>query len=314
MSRPQDQVATELLSTVEAAVHELRRVSDATASARIRDEAWSVKEIIGHLIDSASNNHQRFVRACEVDVLIGPAYTQDAWVAQQDYQQTSWPDLIAFWRMYNMHLARVIRGLPDNRMDMECRIGSYAPMSLAALVQDYLDHLQHHVRQIHERLKHVGGDPLAARSGNNMPSVSERHLRSVYVFVRDIQRTAEFYSLLGLSVEIVGKTFARVEFSNGMLLEFGTAELTQSYDPEWIAVSGRCSCTLNIALESNAVVDSVYHAAVSAGFAGHLAPCTPPWEARFAIILDPDGNFVGLHGPRKVEADRAREGGSDNDS
>src|SRR4030095_11660433 len=64
---------------------------------------WSAKQIIGHLIDSASNNHQRFVRAQFTNDLVCSGYAQDDWVATQKYNDESWPDLVQLWAGYNMH-------------------------------------------------------------------------------------------------------------------------------------------------------------------------------------------------------------------
>jgi uncharacterized glyoxalase superfamily protein PhnB len=92
-----------------------------------------------------------------------------------------------------------------------------------------------------------------------------------------------------------------------MIVSFGTAELTQSYDADWIPPSGPGTNSLNFQFASADEVDATYGRLTALGYRGHLAPCNPPWEARFAIVDDPDGNVVGLHGPRTVEEDRRRE-------
>jgi len=134
-------------------------------------------------------------------------------------------------------------------------------------------------------------------------------LRSVYLFVARLEPTIDFYSQLGFEVERVSHAFARTVGPNGVLLEFGTAELTRSYDPGWQAPGAPAKNTINIEFESARAVDDVYRRLVGNGYAGRLAPCDPPWQARFAIVEDPDGNHVGLHGPRDVGADRRREHG-----
>ncbi|MGD1908737.1 MAG: VOC family protein [Leptolyngbyaceae cyanobacterium] len=131
----------------------------------------------------------------------------------------------------------------------------------------------------------------------------------IYVFVEDIQRTISFYERLGLEVEVVSDTFARATWRNGLTLSFGTAELTRSYDPNWVAPGQPGSCTIGFDFESDADVDVTYKRLVAAGYTPHLEPCTPPWQARFAIVKDPDKNYVGLHGPRDLQADRQREQG-----
>ena len=103
--------------------------------------------MIGHLIDSAANNHQRFVRAQEGDSYTGPGYSQDEWVAVQGYQDAPWDDLIVLWAAYNRHLARVIERIPDARRSTACTIGPDAPKTLGFVASDYVRHLRHHLAQ-----------------------------------------------------------------------------------------------------------------------------------------------------------------------
>lgn len=108
---------------------------------------WSPKQVLGHLIDSAANNHQRFVRAQEADAYSGPGYVQDHWVAVQGYQDAAWDDLVTLWRAYNRHLASVIARIPDEKRSVTLTIGSNAPVSLGYVASDYVRHLRHHLVQ-----------------------------------------------------------------------------------------------------------------------------------------------------------------------
>jgi hypothetical protein len=130
---------------------ELRRIDDAAAASKPNSGVWSVKEILGHLIDSAANNHQRFVRAQQAREFSFPGYEQDGWVQSQDYQGRPWPELVDFWLLYNHHLAHVICRTPAAAADIPCRIGAADAVTLRFLMEDYLAHLQHHLRQIRER-------------------------------------------------------------------------------------------------------------------------------------------------------------------
>jgi hypothetical protein len=147
-----EKVADELLEAIDKGSARLRAIDDTVAAVRVRQDAWSVKEIVGHLIDSAANNHQRFVRAQTVDELALPNYEQDAWVRQQDYQHRPWRELIELWALYNRHLAHVIRHVPDRALMTTCRIGAGEPVTLQYVVEDYVRHLRHHLQQIEERL------------------------------------------------------------------------------------------------------------------------------------------------------------------
>lgn len=109
---------------------------------------WSRKEIIGHLIDSASNNHQRFVRAQYTDKLVSPKYAQDEWITIQNYQHQNVEQLINLWFIYNMQLAWVIENIHHLKLETPCVIGDNEPVPLRFLVEDYMEHLIHHLQQI----------------------------------------------------------------------------------------------------------------------------------------------------------------------
>lgn len=141
-------IADDLMDVVEKTTPLLRAIDPAIASVKPSPTKWSIKEILGHLVDSASNNHQRFVRGQVVDELSSPGYEQEHWVSSQGYNEHSWGELIDFWRLYNRHLAQVIRRIPEEKATMTCRIGSYQPVTFGYLIEDYVVHLKHHVGQI----------------------------------------------------------------------------------------------------------------------------------------------------------------------
>ncbi len=137
----------------------LMSLDDEAASRRPSPERWSPKEIIGHLIDSASNNHQRFVRAQSQSSLTFLGYEQDGWVAAQDYQRAPWSELVALWSLFNLHLARVMEATPDEermraREDHNLDHIGWQPFradeaaTLDAFMADYVGHLAHHLDQI----------------------------------------------------------------------------------------------------------------------------------------------------------------------
>ncbi|MEE8585886.1 MAG: DinB family protein [Acidobacteriota bacterium] len=141
-------VAAELIEVVEATASELRSLDENLVRARPAPGKWSIQEIVGHLMDSAVNNHHRFVRAQETDPLVFPGYEQDNWVNAQGYNHSSWRELVELWRLYNGHLAQLMRRIPQQKLAVECRIGPYDPVTLEFLVEDYLAHLKHHLQQV----------------------------------------------------------------------------------------------------------------------------------------------------------------------
>jgi hypothetical protein len=153
--------AEDLRSTVSQVATLLAGVPEEAAARRPAPGKWSAKEIVGHLVDSASNNHQRFVRAQFQDDLVFPSYAQDDWVALQRYQEASWPHLLTLWRDFNLHLAHLIdvtppeqRLRPRRRHNLD-RIGyeqvpAEDATTLDYFMRDYVDHLHHHLRQLRD--------------------------------------------------------------------------------------------------------------------------------------------------------------------
>ena len=154
-----EDLLAEFVRTVEEASGRLLSMTEGQARARRADGAWSAKEVIGHLIDSASNNHQRFVRAQLGEDLVFPGYAQDDWVRAQAYEEEPWPQLVGLWRLYNLHLAHVCRHAPEAaRLRPRARhnldeigwaeLSAGEPATLEHLMRDYVGHLGHHLRQI----------------------------------------------------------------------------------------------------------------------------------------------------------------------
>src|SRR4051812_18871414 len=153
-----ENVAKELTAVVQAALPRLTALSEETVTHRPVPDRWTIKEVLGHLIDSASNNHQRFVRAQFVSELAFPKYEQNEWVRSQHYNAIEWPELVEFWRCYNLHLAHVIRNIDSQLFGVRCKIGDYEPMTLESLTEDYVVHLKHHLAKIEERTNVEAGD------------------------------------------------------------------------------------------------------------------------------------------------------------
>lgn len=141
-------VAAHLRRSIDAALPKLRAISSSRAVKAPSPDKWSPQQLIGHLIDSAANNHQRFVRAQQEGALMLPPYAQEHWVTSQRYHDRPWEDLIAFWYAYNQHLAHVILHIPEAFRQVPCTIGANPPVTLGFLAHDYVVHMQHHLAQI----------------------------------------------------------------------------------------------------------------------------------------------------------------------
>lgn len=142
------ELSERLLHLVDQAELRLRAITDAKSALPVLPGGWSRKQVLGHLIDSASNNHQRFVRAALQTSLDFPGYDQSGNVRVQAIQEADWALLVDLWAAYNRYLAHVIARLPGSKLETICRIGSGEAVTLGFLVEDYLTHLVHHLGQI----------------------------------------------------------------------------------------------------------------------------------------------------------------------
>jgi hypothetical protein len=166
MTAPEDR----LRRVVTAARPRLEAISPEQSGVPRSEGKWSPREIVGHLVDSASNNHGRFVRAQFTDDLLCAGYDQAAWVARQRYSSAPWPELVTLWAHLNLHLARVMEACPPdarsrprkkhNLHEVAFRaIPPAEPATLEYFMADYVDHLEHHLAQI------LGGPVNAGVSG-----------------------------------------------------------------------------------------------------------------------------------------------------
>jgi hypothetical protein len=126
----------------------LLAVPTAQADTAWRPGGWTHRQIVGHLLDSATNNRQRFVRAATDGEFIGPNYGQDAWVAAHGYRDQSWETLLRWWLVEHEILAAVVDNIPEDRLEASCIVGEDAPVTLRFLIEDYLRHLRGHVQQL----------------------------------------------------------------------------------------------------------------------------------------------------------------------
>jgi hypothetical protein len=143
---------TQTLREFRAEIERLRgallALSPALADTPWRAGGWTRKQIVGHLLDSAANNHQRFVRAAIDGQYARPKYAQDAWVAAHGYGDESWETLLRWWQAEHEILAAVVERIPEERLEAMCVVGDDAPVTLRFLIEDYLNHQRGHFTQL----------------------------------------------------------------------------------------------------------------------------------------------------------------------
>jgi hypothetical protein len=113
-----------------------------------REGGWTRKQIVGHLLDSATNNRQRFVRAATDGLYAGPQYKQDQWVAAHGYAEQGWETLVRWWQTEHEILAAVVDRIPEERLEAECVVGDDKPVTLRFLIEDYVRHQKWHFGQM----------------------------------------------------------------------------------------------------------------------------------------------------------------------
>ncbi len=154
-----DQWLEDFKQTIDAATPRLLKLSESESEAALSANGWSSKQTIGHLIDSAANNHARFVLAQLKDDLLFAGYEQDGWVRVQQYQKASWPQLVELWRAYNVHLLHVMSCVSKEKLTNRCTqhslqtiafetVDEKKPVTLEYLMKDYVVHLKHHLSQV----------------------------------------------------------------------------------------------------------------------------------------------------------------------
>lgn len=122
-------------------------IDDADFTEKPSPQKWSKQEILGHLLDSATNNHQRFVR-CQFEEEPTIVYDQNKWNQFSYYSKLNKTDLIHFWHHYNIHLGALLKCIPEERLTCKCRVNETTAVTLEFLFEDYVKHLEHHLKQI----------------------------------------------------------------------------------------------------------------------------------------------------------------------
>jgi len=153
------QFLADFRETIVSAATRLRDIPEEQVRRRRSPEDWALIEILGHLIDSAANNHQRFVRAQFTDDLVFPGYEQNQWVTAQRYHDESWADVIQLWTAYNLHLVHIASAISkdaltkprvNHNQDVIAfnLVDKNEPATLEYLIRDYVVHLRHHLNEI----------------------------------------------------------------------------------------------------------------------------------------------------------------------
>ncbi|MGA9585290.1 MAG: DinB family protein [Terracidiphilus sp.] len=142
------EVARQFRTGLDDVHRELMSVPAELADVPWREGGWTRKQIVGHLLDSATNNRQRFVRATSDGWFNGPNYAQDAWVAAHGYAEQTWDTLLGWWEAEHEILMSVVDRIPESRFEAQCVMDADAPVTLRFLIEDYVTHQRWHLKQL----------------------------------------------------------------------------------------------------------------------------------------------------------------------
>lgn len=140
-------------SVIESEENILRTLPIDVITQRRNRQNRTIKMILGHLVDSASNNQQRMVRLqYSKYLLVFPDYRQDndLWIALQDYQNEDWQNLISLWKYFNLHMIHLIQSVDNSKLDSYWCDFEGTKVTLQEMIEGYLDHLHLHINEIHE--------------------------------------------------------------------------------------------------------------------------------------------------------------------
>jgi hypothetical protein len=135
----------------------LLSISDEILETGRNGQNRTIRQIVGHMVDSASNNTHRMVHLqYQPSPLVFPDYANlgnnDRWIAIQDYQTENWHDLVQLWKYANLHLVHVINKVNKDKLANEWITALGEKVSLKAMIIGYLAHFKLHVSEIEELL------------------------------------------------------------------------------------------------------------------------------------------------------------------
>lgn len=145
--------STDLKTLVLALYEKYRETDETKSSVHLGEEKWSVKEIFGHLVDSAANNYQRFLRLQEEDELIFPGYDYN-WIKLVPYNSYPFDSILELWKQYNLLLCHIIENINEGSLGNVWKTEE-GDKSLSFLVNDYMVHMKYHMEHLDVRMKEL---------------------------------------------------------------------------------------------------------------------------------------------------------------
>lgn len=150
--------AKELDNIIESFKDDYMNLNESLTEIRISDDKWTLKEIIGHLIDSASNNHQRFIRLKLSNELEFPDYKNDEWLQIHNYNNMKFSELLSLFFYYNKLMVNIIANIDEKCLNSRWNVlwdENSTFITLEKLANHYVEHIKIHFSHFMERLNEV---------------------------------------------------------------------------------------------------------------------------------------------------------------
>jgi len=154
---PFEHICQSILQYIEIWEPRLLNLSKETISDRKNTQNRSIRQILGHLVDSASNNTHRIVHLqYRENPMSFPNYAtngnNDRWIGIQNFQHEDWHSLIQLWKYSNLHLVHVIKNVNPDKLNHQWIAGESSLISLQGMIEYYLPHFELHLKEIIEMI------------------------------------------------------------------------------------------------------------------------------------------------------------------
>ena len=148
-------IITEIRSLIKDWEPKLTSLTTETITQRRNNQNRTIKQIIGHLIDSTSNNTHRVVYLqYQESPFSFPNYAtfgnNDRWIAIQNYQNEDWSSMIKLWKYSLIHFCHVINNINDDTLEHEWISGPDKNITLRTMIVDFPRHLKLHLTEIND--------------------------------------------------------------------------------------------------------------------------------------------------------------------
>lgn len=150
-----ESIIQELLNLIKEWEPKLFALPEEVITERRNSQNRTIKQIVGHMVDSASNNTHRIIHLqYQKSPLVFPDYANlgynDRWIAIQNYQDEQWNNLIQLWKYTNIHITHVIRNINTEKLENVWISALNQEISLKAMVVDFPRHFKLHLNEIDE--------------------------------------------------------------------------------------------------------------------------------------------------------------------